>query len=183
MSGVYSNPSTMLSIPFTMTETDRRNTKVKTATAGLTKTMTENRMARIPLSKTSALTPLLNRVTVAPIVALTIPYAKVQKASMKTSVPIPSKGNRRTTIPMAIPTNPANASSTLWLLLNALSAIPRASLDRPTKSSEVDSKNTRVRIAIPGIATTKIDAAIATRPNMIKNALDHVGIFTVLLSI
>jgi len=179
----YSNAKTMLSMPFIMNETDKRNINVNIATAGLTKTMKERIIAKRPDSKTSALSPLANCLTDAPIATLTIPKIMVPKASMKTNVPIPSRGNRKTIIPIAIPSNPASTSRTLWPLLNLLREIPRASLDSPTNSNEKDSKNTRVRSAIPGTANTKIEAAIATRPKITRSALDHVGVVTDFFSI
>jgi len=80
------------------------------------------------------------------------------------------------TIPNAIPSNLTITSMTRWPLLSALREIPRASLDRSTNSKEKDSKNARVRSAILGTARTKIEDAIATRPNITKSALDHVGV-------
>ena len=161
-----------------MNETDRRNTKLKIAAAGLTKTMRERTMAKKPLIRSSALTPLVNWLTDAPIATLEIPMSIVANARMKIKVPIPSRGNRNTTIPIAIPSNPTNKSKTRWPLLSALRETPRAILESPTNSNEKESKNTRVRSAIPGRANTKIEATIATRPKITKSALDHVGVVT-----
>jgi len=107
----------------------------------------------------------------------------VAKASMKIKVPIPNRGNRKTIIPMTIPSNPATISRARVLLLNALREIPRASLDSPRNSIEKDSKNNRVIRAIPGRAKTKIEATIAIRPKIARSALDHVGTVTDFVSI